>query len=593
MKPELRRTLFIGLGGTGAMSLRLLKKRYLEVYGHVDINNHTLPEFVKFIVFDTDRDAQLSSGEMVTAYNPFAGGNGKGKTFSVNFDQSEVIGVHAENCKNAIQNPSNKKMFEGWFPLGNDEIINHLTDLKKGAGQVRLFGRVAFFFNAERIRKVISDAINQIMAVDQANSFFNPKNNDLDIYLVGSLAGGTGSGMFMDTAMMCRDIITSGTNAIEAKIRGYFVLPEVFMNARIGTVKDFPRIYPNAAGALKELDLFTEFLDSGSIIAKQKNGGSYSLKEQIWSPERSPINENPEKKEITVCYLGGEYVTLTKKPFDAVYLVGQSNTAGSTINSLNDISEYLAKSLFSLSGAVAGKLASGDDNTKTAENELFNGKVPWVGGIGVSELVYNSYEVRKHLALRAIDQSLIYALSDEVDSAFISGSVQKFMEDNKLIEEGDTQNLVSILMSESTPVTLELDVEADEVPENKLNDKRITQKQQFGAMEALSGKIISDVQKNIQLLISSLPEKGTLKAEIRIIEEIQVQLQKTIEELRKDTEIDLQRALEFDAQRVSVQNEIKDFLSMNAVMRMLKKSELRESVNTWCEICRNFTPCIN
>ena len=147
-------------------------------------------------------------------------------------------------------------MFEGWFPLGNNEVIHMLSDLKKGAGQIRLFGRVAFFFNAERIQKVIEDAINEIMAVDQANSFFDPVNNDLDIYIVGSLAGGTGSGMFMDTAMMCRHIITSGVTAIEAKIRGYFVLPEVFMNARIGTAKDFERIYPNAAGALKELDLF-------------------------------------------------------------------------------------------------------------------------------------------------------------------------------------------------------------------------------------------------------------------------------------------------------------------------------------------------
>jgi hypothetical protein len=587
MKPELRRTLYIGLGGTGAMALRLLKKRYLEVYGHIDMENHSLPEFVKFIVFDTDRDAQLSSDNRVTAYNPFAGGNNKGKALTVNFDPSEVIGVHAENCRNAIQNQTNKKMFEGWFPLSNNEIINHLTDLKKGAGQIRLFGRVAFFFNADRIRKVISDSINQIMSVNQANSFFDPKNNDLDIYLVGSLAGGTGSGMFMDTAMMCRDIVTSGTNTLDVKIRGYFVLPEVFLNARIGTPNDFPRIFPNAAGALKELDLFTEFLDGGDVKAKQ-NGGNYSLKEQVWNPERSPINEVPDKKDLTIRYLGGEYVTLSKRPFDAVYLVGQSNTASYTINSLDDISEYLAKALFSLSGAVAAKLASMDDNTKNADNELFNGKVPWVGGIGVSELVYNSYEVRKHLALRAIEQSLSFALSDETDSSHINVSVQRFMEDNKLVEAGDTMNVVFSLMSETTPISVELDPEEYEVPENKLNDKRALSKQQFQGMGTIAQKMISEVQNNLNYLKSQLPEKGTVKAEIRIIEEIQKRLSQSIEELRKDSELDSLRAQDLDAQRITIQNEMKDFLSMNAAMRWLKKSELRELVNNWCEISRNL-----
>ncbi|NDA61223.1 MAG: hypothetical protein EBX50_04180 [Chitinophagia bacterium] len=591
-KPQLGRSLYIGLGGTGANALRQLKKRYLEVYGHVDLKNHELPEFVKFLVFDTDRDAQLTSDNKVTAYNPIAAGNGKGKAMSVNFNPAEVIGVHAENCKNAIQNVTNKKMFEGWFPLGNDEIIKKLGDLKKGASQIRLFGRVAFFFNADRIQKVIRDAINEIMAVDQANSFFDPVNNDLNIYIVGSLAGGTGSGMFMDTAMMCRHIITSGSNSIGAKIRGYFVLPEVFMNARIATDKEFPRIYPNAAGALKELDLFMEFLDPGQY--KQKSdGGSYTLKEQIWDPRFSPINEDSEKEEITIRYLGGEAVTLRERPFDAVYLVGQSNTAGNTINSLNDISVYLAKSLFSLSGAAATDINSGDNNTfddkiKNDDNELFNGKIPWVGGIGVSEIVYNSYEVRKHLALRAIDQSLTFALSDEVEIAEIGKNVQRFLEDSKLIEEGDNQHLVKMLMSETTPITIELNEEEYAVPENKLNDKRAYLKGQFEKMAALAQKLKSESLEKIKHLKTALPEKGTLKAEIRVVEEIQIRLQSNIEELRKDQEVDALRAEELNKQRDACQNEIKDFLSMNAVMRYLKKSALMESVNTWSELCRNL-----
>ena len=164
-----------------------------------------------------------------------------------------------------LRGGENKDLFEGWFPLSNKELINNLTDLKKGAGQIRIFGRLAFFFNSDKIKKAISDSINAIMGVEQANSFFSPTNQEIDIYIVGSLAGGTGSGMFMDTALMCRDIVTDGPNNIEVAIRGYFVLPEVFLNARIGTAHDFPRIYPNAAGALMELDMFSEFLNQNDV----------------------------------------------------------------------------------------------------------------------------------------------------------------------------------------------------------------------------------------------------------------------------------------------------------------------------------------
>ena len=53
-KPKIRKSLFIGLGGTGAKSLIALKKRFYEVYGHVDEANASMPDFVKFMVFDTD-----------------------------------------------------------------------------------------------------------------------------------------------------------------------------------------------------------------------------------------------------------------------------------------------------------------------------------------------------------------------------------------------------------------------------------------------------------------------------------------------------------------------------------------------------------
>jgi len=585
-RPQIRRTLYIGLGGTGAMALRQLKKRYLEVYAHVDLENHSLPEFVKFLVFDTDRSAQLTNESTVTAYNSRAGGNSKGKEIQVNFNPSEVIGVHADNCKEIIQAAENKDLFEGWFPLSNKELINNLTDLKKGAGQIRIFGRLAFFFNSDKIKKAISDSINAIMGVEQANSFFSPTNQEIDIYIVGSLAGGTGSGMFMDTALMCRDIVTDGPNNIEVAIRGYFVLPEVFLNARIGTAHDFPRIYPNAAGALMELDMFSEFLNQNDVELIDR-GGSYELKNKIWNSESSPINEIRDSKFLSIRYSNGEQITIRKSPFNRVYLVGQSNTAGNTVNNLSDISMYLAKALFSLSGAAAGQMASNDDNAKNDPNESFNGKLPWAGGIGTSEFVYNSHEVRLHLALRAIDQSLAFTLSDEVDSVKISQLVESYLQDNQLIEQGDIQNIVLALKKNAVPITVELGPEEYSVPENKLNEKRANLRLAFTEMRNLSKGILDNAKSKASNLKGGLDPKGKVRAEIRVIEEIQSRIGGSLQELRSDVEGGELQLAELAKQRVNIQDGIAEFLSMNAIMRMLKKSELTELVNGWTEVCRN------
>ncbi|MDC3044380.1 tubulin-like doman-containing protein [bacterium] len=73
-KPKIRKALFIGLGGTGAMSLIALKKRFMEVYGHVDAQNASLPEFVKFMVFDTDaegtRNKSKAKTTLITGHKP-------------------------------------------------------------------------------------------------------------------------------------------------------------------------------------------------------------------------------------------------------------------------------------------------------------------------------------------------------------------------------------------------------------------------------------------------------------------------------------------------------------------------------------------
>ena len=152
-KPKIRKALFIGLGGTGAMSLIELKKKFKEVYGHVDADKASLPEFVKFMVFDTDVQGTLQKSRR-QAVNAVSG-----KVLDVEFDPAEVIPMAAEDAGEYVMSPQNKDQF-GWVPLENTKVLDALKDLDKGAGQIRLFGRVAHFFNYADIRKALTDGIN-------------------------------------------------------------------------------------------------------------------------------------------------------------------------------------------------------------------------------------------------------------------------------------------------------------------------------------------------------------------------------------------------------------------------------------------------
>ena len=145
-KPKIRKSLFIGLGGTGAKTLLALKKRFYEVYGHVD-GQDGIPRFAQFLVFDTD--AAATRNESLNG----AQNTSTGAERDIRFEPSEVIGVEAPEVKEFIQDKDNKGLYDYWMPLENEYLLQALNRLDEGAGQIRLFGRLAYHWNAQKIAK--------------------------------------------------------------------------------------------------------------------------------------------------------------------------------------------------------------------------------------------------------------------------------------------------------------------------------------------------------------------------------------------------------------------------------------------------------
>lgn len=125
-----------------------------------------------------------------------------------------------------------------WFPLDDvrlGEEINIGQARHEGAGQWRPLGRLGLFLEARAIMDELREGHKRVRDA-------TPNNRPVRAVIIGSLSGGTGSGMFWDVAFMLRMIDP------DCNITGSFLLADPFTGSDRAE-----RIEINAYAALKEL----------------------------------------------------------------------------------------------------------------------------------------------------------------------------------------------------------------------------------------------------------------------------------------------------------------------------------------------------
>ena len=125
-----------------------------------------------------------------------------------------------------------------WFPQSDPKTGSQITQghsKMAGAAQWRPLGRMAFFLEAPKIYTYLQTALKKVK--DESKKFGFVRS-----YIVSSLAGGTGSGMFWDVAFMLHMIEK------ELKNFGFFLLADPFES-----VDEAGRLFPNSYAAIKEL----------------------------------------------------------------------------------------------------------------------------------------------------------------------------------------------------------------------------------------------------------------------------------------------------------------------------------------------------
>jgi hypothetical protein len=280
----IRPTVLIGLGGTGGDVLLKVRKKVFERYGRPQ----DFP-VLQYVYLDTDTSNQHIDSSLLADFN-----FGSGERYDA------VIPDTAKYTRHLSQYPLIKAW---WYPTTHD-----LGSLTVGAGQIRGYSRLGFYVNFSSIRNAIEMAVNSANASADVmlKRWGMPveTNRGANVYIIASVAGGTGSGMFLDTAYLCK------TLGADISTVGFMVLPGIFL-------RNQERIFANSYAALKELEHFSF------------PGHDFGYE---WTPGYPPRNMRP----------------LPPPPFNYCYLIDSVNLDGKTVEfkTRYTLFEMIANSIF-------------------------------------------------------------------------------------------------------------------------------------------------------------------------------------------------------------------------------------------------------
>ena len=208
-------TVFVGLGGSGKFVLMQIRKQFHDRFPNL---GSRFDRFARFVFIDTDRGEFAPKNQKLAVrrhHAPRVGGcreHHQTRPVPGIFDKLEL---HVKSDHLHWLKPSMRTVGPG--------------AVEDGAGTHRQFGRLAFFENYTAIRQRIKTQIEEVLVY--ASLHANEVTQDrIEVVIVTSLAGGTGSGMFLDVAYLVRDLLShTDYDALRIKhVTLVAFLPEVF-----------------------------------------------------------------------------------------------------------------------------------------------------------------------------------------------------------------------------------------------------------------------------------------------------------------------------------------------------------------------------
>lgn len=388
MATKIRRSLFIGLGGTGMTALLHTKKLFIETYGEV-------PPMVAFLGIDTD------GGYYDKSLKSAIHGN-------ITLQPSEQLPIKVETDPQDIYRIGREHF--SWLPEIN---LQYLKSMTLGAGAVRSNGRFAFTYNENAVKNKLNNIATQVLLAHHTTpgSKYESMGKDMEIHLIFSVCGGTGSGTFLNTAYLIKELYPN------CKLCGYAVLPDVFRAKLTGAKVE--KVKANAYGAIKDLD-YLMHLNMGN---------------------------NP----ISIDYLNRTHQT-NKNPFNAVYLIDNKNVDSDVYDQVDDLAEMIGLSLMVATGELSIATKSVSDNVEKviADGAMdIENKKAWVAGLGMCEICFDGDGLKDIYANKAVQQ-LITTMTNSCVNA--NALANNWIDEVQIRENNKQDQLIDYLATKHAPI---------------------------------------------------------------------------------------------------------------------------------------------
>lgn len=274
------KTLYIGLGGLGTRVVSEIKTHQYGISSNVS----------RYVVLDRD-------------YNDLFNCAQKSEIPFIDLSLHKPLRYYIDLFK-----PTHN--IEEWFPTTPTLLCSNVEHI----GMIRAVGRLSFLCAMESGHlNMIEDLLNKTISADDTD-------DNLQVVIVTSLAGGTGSGCFIQLALWIRNQLDK-KNYSNYNIDGLFVGSEVFIDLLRHNRKQCEEVRGNTYAALNELDAISKI--------KQGETGEFSSSE---------------------VYLDGLlnsslHQTGNRPVYDRIYIYDSSNSLSGTCESFDEHISKIARLL--------------------------------------------------------------------------------------------------------------------------------------------------------------------------------------------------------------------------------------------------------
>lgn len=267
-----------------------------------------------------------------------------------------------------------------WFP--HEIRLLHRKIMTEGAGQIRVVSRLAYRAAIETGK--LSGLESQIAGMFRATG--DSLIQSVRVMIVSSMAGGTGSGIFLQTAMYIRELLERVYGRQNVLVRGAFLLPDTLILTKLLDPEEWDEVRANGYASVKELDAITT-----NASGTDKNLSTIELE---YRPNQTDSSGRPSFA-----------ITERHLPYDFVFFYDYENTAGENLGGFGNYINQVSKSIYlRLFSPMSNDLFSEEDN-KIRNLVNTQGRSRY-GGAGVASVIYPYRDIVEYCALRWAADSL-------------------------------------------------------------------------------------------------------------------------------------------------------------------------------------------